>query len=130
MALQTFNFPYHSVQTEYPNRGLSVALGGGWEYTVKPNTPIAVDLTLTFAAMKRFDEGLVLTDRQEDISLARLETFYREHEMHEYFLYEHPNLGNMVVKFSAPLVVPPGTIGGDGAVLNLTFRLKQRSIGY
>jgi len=128
MALKVFNFPYHKAATRYPDRGNKMTLGGNWDYTIKPNTPAARTFQLSFSAMKYFDPFAVLSLREQQISMAALEAFYEEHETHTAFVYPHPQHGDVVVKFSAPLEIPTGVTGGDGAVLNISTSLKEQKV--
>lgn len=126
MSLENFDFPFHRVSTQYPDRGNRVKLGNNWSHTVRPHTPAARTFKLSFPVLKYFDDGHVTTGREAQIDLAKLESFYLAHEMHETFLYEHPVHGILPVKFKTPLVIPEGTVAGDGAVENVSIELEEQ----
>lgn len=52
--MQTFNFPYHVQNTEYPESGTRVQLGNGYIFTSPPNGPDLRRFTLKFETMKYF----------------------------------------------------------------------------
>ena len=47
MSTEIFDFPYHRVNTRYPE-GISVQFGSSWVYTAKPNAPDQRRFELTF----------------------------------------------------------------------------------
>lgn len=114
--MEEFNFPFHEVSIRYPERSASVRLGGGWNYTTTPRTPISRIFTLHFATMKFFENESTLTSLQEQISAGHLEDFYARHELHKDFLYQHYRHGSLIVRFQKPLEVPKPFVQGDGAI--------------
>jgi hypothetical protein len=125
MAAQIFDFPYHKVKTRYFKRGLSVTLGNGWDYSATPHTPAVRIFTLSFQTMKYFDTAYTTTGKEAQIDMAKLETFYQTHEQYAEFLYPHPIYGNILVKFNAPLEIPEGITGGEGALGAFSLEFKE-----
>ncbi len=128
--MELFDFPYHQVTTRYPDRQNQVQLGGGWTYTIKPATPPAREFQVAFPALRYFFNALDVMDldTQPYVNAGRLEAFYRAHEMHESFFYNHPHLGNLVVKFKAPLEVPPVQPQSNGVVKSVTVTLIEQPV--
>ncbi len=129
MATQIFDFPFHKVSTRYPVRGVQLQLGGGWDYSTEPTTPIARSLVLSFATMKFFENPESLVNPELQISASHLEDFYIEHELHKPFIYPHPRWGNLITKFEKPLDLPEGITNGDGALKPFQIFLKESPTG-
>lgn len=117
MADATFDFPFHKVQTTYPQEGQNLKLGNSWDYNSKPSSPTQRTFELSFKVLKYFaSNGILDLNTEAKINLGALEAFYQAHKQHTKFTYPHPVYGNVSVKFSKPLVIPEGVEGGGGAV--------------
>lgn len=127
MALQRFDFPYHSVGTRFPNRSNKITLGGNWDYTTRPKTPPSREFTLKFGVVKFWDDAEVptLSAREKSYCANLLEDFYAAHETHEPFIYEHPRHGDLIVKFLKPLDFRPGAAGDEGIIRDFQLVLKE-----
>lgn len=125
--LKTFPFIHHTQETEYPERGSQVRLGGGWTHTEKPVGPPSRTITLNFAAMKYFidAEGGLDATVNEAINLLALEKFYQEHEQHKHFIYNHYLHGLLTVVFKSPFKTPKLIAGGDGATQSFQVVLLE-----
>ena len=113
-----FNFPYHTVRTEYPESGFRVQLGNSYQYSAPPPAPDQRVFKLKFKILKWFTTPTGQIDRaaQPEINIALLEDFYLQHKMFATFTYNHPVHGSVSVRFNKPLQIPEGIEGGDGAV--------------
>lgn len=49
--METFNFPYHTYRTEYPESGSRIQMGGGYIFASPPNGPDLRRFTLNFPTM-------------------------------------------------------------------------------
>lgn len=128
MALQTFNFPYHTFRTEYPESGTRVQLGGSYIFTAPPDGPDLRRITLNFPVMFYYlqSDGVTIdTTTNPTYNMAVLEAFYNTHKMYKSFTYPHPVYGNMTVKFFTPLRTPEGIPGGRGATKDFTIELIE-----
>jgi hypothetical protein len=116
--MQTFDFPYHTFRTEYPESGNRVQLGGNYVFTAPPNGPDLRRFTLKFKTMfyYLYPNGTIDTTKNPQYNMAVLEAFYNAHKLHRSFLYPHPVYGNVEVKFMSPLKIPEGIEGGNGAL--------------
>lgn len=125
--MQTFNFPYHTQSTEYPESGTRVQLGSGYIFTSPPNGPDLRRFNLKFEAMKYFTNELGAIDltQKPEINMAVLENFYKTHKLHKTFIYPHPVYGNVQVKFYSPLKIPEGIVGGNGVLKDFTLELIE-----
>lgn len=114
--METFDFDYHSMSTKYPETGTKMKLGGSYNYTSTPTEPPARTITLHFAdnAMRihMISRGVPDLTKEPQTNWARLEAFYKAHEMHKSFIYQHELYGDLVVKFAKPLEMPQLTKGG------------------
>lgn len=128
--MQILDFPYHTCSVRYPERGSQVQMGGSYTYSVKPAAPVARELTLNFDLMKwvRNAQGILSAVPEPEINIMRLDNFYREHEMHTDFIYPHEVYGNMVVKFKAPLEIPPAKRDSFGSVFGVVVSLIEQPV--
>lgn len=124
MALKTFNFPMHVVETRYPQSSNAISFGGGYEFVSKPNAPDQVRYILHFELMKYHLNANGTANRtiNPTWNIATLEDFYREHRLYEKFIYPHLIEGNLNVRFGTPLTFKP-IKGGGGAVEPFTIEL-------
>jgi hypothetical protein len=110
----TFNYPYHSFETKYPESSVKLQFGRGYEFVAKPKGPDQVVYVLHFTAMKFFvTAGVVNRTVNPTLNIAHLEDFYKTHRLYEKFIYPHPSDGNVNVRFKSPL----------------TFKLKPFGLG-
>lgn len=124
--MATFNFPYHSVETEYPNSGTQIKLGNSYAYTAPPEAPDQRLFKLSFPLLKYFEvNGAIDSSVEPQINLAALELFYNLHKMSATFTYPHPVYGELACKFNKPLKIPKGIPGGGGAVPNIDVELIE-----
>jgi hypothetical protein len=123
-----FDFPYHKFSTEYPDNGFQAKLGGSYQYSAPPSAPDQRIFKLKFKALKYFTDatGAIDQTQQPEINLARLEAFYNLYKRNLTFIYPHPVLGELPVRFNKPLVIPEGKEGGDGAVENIEIEFIEQ----
>lgn len=130
--METFNFPYHTQSTEYPESGTRVQLGGSYVFTSPPAGPDLRRFRLSFPTMVYYT-GVGHTDavpvldltKNPKLNMAVLEKFYRDHKLHKSFIYPHPVLGAIECKFYSPLKIPEGVVGGGGALKDFTVELYE-----
>lgn len=127
MPLNSFDFPYHTVETENPESGFRAQFGGAYTFTSPPTDPDQRLFTLHFPTMKYFlDENGQLDETiRPEINMYRLIKFYQQHKLHASFLYSHPVHGMLECKFQDPLKEPEGIPGGNGAVKEFTLRFVE-----
>jgi phage-related protein len=103
--METFDFPYFTWTTRYPESSTKVRFGRGYEFASKPKGPDQVSYILHFKTMKFFTNsaGTVVTTTLPKINIAKLEAFYNAHKMYEKFLLNIPGKGTLTVRFSKPL---------------------------
>lgn len=119
--MATFNFPYHTVSTEYPDSTFRAKLGNSYQYSAQPVAPDQRIFVLKFALMKYFQAKSGAIDRTTlpEINMALLDDFYQAHKLHSTFTYKHPVYGDLACRFNKPLKIPEGVAGGDGAIQNI-----------
>lgn len=111
--MQTFEFPFHTLEVEYPESSAKVRYGRGYEFASRPRGPDQITYKLHFRGMWFFTEldgfpPLGATTRLDyhkhpQINMALLEKFYQEHRLYEPFWYPHPSEGLIRVRFKEPL---------------------------
>lgn len=103
--MATFNFPYHTLGVKYPESSTQVNFGRGYMFASKPKGPDQVTYILRFRGMKFFQNtnGSFNKSLYPNLNMALLEDFYNQHKLYETFVYPHPALGNINVKFAKPL---------------------------
>lgn len=125
--METFDFPYHTVETENPESGFRGQFGGSYTFTSAPTDPDQRIFTLHFDGMKFYvnDVGSVDETIHSKKNMLALIKFYQAHKLHQSFLYNHPVHGTLECKFQDPLKEPEGIRGGGGAVKEFTVRLIE-----
>jgi len=118
MALETFYFPNHTVETENPESSVRGQFGGSYIFTAPPSDPDQRIFTLTFATMQFFldDDDDLDTTVNVEYNMKTLIDFYHRHKTHASFQYTHPVHGILEVKFFKPLKEPKGLVNGNGTV--------------
>lgn len=127
MALQDFDFPYHTVETKNPESGYRGQFGNSYVFTATPTDPDQRVFTLEFPTMKFFtdSEGAIDNAINPQYNMMTFIEFYQAHKLHTSFTYDHPVHGSMECKFFQPLVEPKGIPGGDGAVKEFTIQIVE-----
>lgn len=125
--MEIFNFPYHTVETEYPESGTRAQLGGSYVFTTPSTDPEQRKFTLNFKVLKYFvdDSGTIDDTLGFEYNLQRLDNFYQLHRLNTSFIYPHPVYGDVTVKFNKPLKIPKGLAGGNGIVEDITIELLE-----
>lgn len=125
--MATFNFPYHTYATNYPDSSFRAKLGNSYQYSAAPTAPDQRIFVLKFPLLKYFVAPNGDLDRTKEplMNMALLDDFYRLHKMHLSFTYKHPIYGNLTCRFNKPLNVPDGLGGGDGAILGISIELLE-----
>lgn len=125
--METFNFPYHTVQTTNPESGLRGQFGGSYVFTAPPTDPDQRIFDLHFPVMRFFLDNLGELDSltEATYNMYTLILFYQRHKLHESFYYNHPVHGQLIVRFNSPLVEPKGLPGGGGAVEGFDIQLME-----
>lgn len=127
MALDVFDFPYHTVETENPDSGTRGQFGGSYLFTAPPTDPDQRIFTLHFPTMKFFldEEGDIDSTVNPSYNMKRLIDFYIAHKTHASFRYDHPYHGTLEVKFYKALKEPEGIPKGNGAVKEFTLQFVE-----
>ena len=122
--METFNFPFHTVETENPESGFRAQFGGSYVFSTPATDPDQRKFTLTFPGMQFFLNGTGYPEATSNptYNMKTLIDFYTSHKMHTNFLYDHPVHGQLVVKFLKPLSEPETLPGGSG--MTKSFRVE------
>ena len=115
--METFNLPYHRVSRRYPRTGTSLELGRGYQFTSPPPGRYQRQFVLKFPTLVYFldDDGEADATIEPTLNMLAFIEFYEEHLLHKSFLYNHPDLGQITVKFATPFEEPDGVPQGNGA---------------
>lgn len=115
--METFDFPYHRVSRRYPQTGTSLEFGQGYQFTAPPAGRYQRQFVLKFPTLAYFenDNGQVDPTIQPQKNMLAFIEFYERHLLHKSFLYNHPDIGLVTVKFAAPFEEPDGIPKGHGA---------------
>ncbi len=102
----------------------------GWVYNPTPTLPFRPTFKVTLEGLRWYMRScgsrLDLTENL-DRNAGRLEDFYRRHRQHIPFNFEHEYMGNLEMRFAAPVSVPKGMANSGGALepLELTMILHN-----
>lgn len=113
--LDVFDFPNHTVATDYTPEAVSIPLGGNYSVNLRPSKPELRKIRLRFQTMLwKMDSGLVDWTTYAQHNLGRLEYFYMLQRNNTAFCYHHPVYGRLKVRFASPPVLPPSLPRGCG----------------
>jgi hypothetical protein len=106
---------------------------GGWQFTARPTTPFQRRFRITLYGLKWFldpetDEYDIVEEPEFNARL--LELFYQAHETWNPFIFPHPHLGDIVVRFLSPVSVPKGIKDGGGLIDAFEITLVEHNPGY
>lgn len=121
-----FDFPHHTVSTEYRSEDTAFSLGGNYQYAVRGAKPEERTFDLQFEGLKYTANGLTLdsaVDRPNN--MAYLEQFYYNFKLHKPFYYNHPVYGRTKVRFKEPLKIPKLRINSNGWTDNFDITLVE-----
>lgn len=106
--MQTFAFPHHTVEDEYPESSQIVQFGKSYKFASKPSAPDQIVFTLSFEAMFFFvdDNGALDRVTEPATNMQLLVEFYENHRLYEQFQYDHVRRGICRCRFDKPLIVP------------------------
>lgn len=127
MALESFDFMYHRLETLNPESGFRAQFGGSYLVTAAPDAPDMRVFKLAMTGMQFFldSEGIIDETQTPDRNMKRLINFYHTHKLHKSFLYSHNVHGVVEVKFNKPLPEPKGVVGGFGVVEDFEIELIE-----
>jgi len=126
--METFNFPFHTVETTYPESSVRVQFGRSYVFAAAPDAPDQRKFKLVLPGLKFFfnvTTGLIDATINPQRNLRTLENFYTAHRLFTKFIYPHPAYGNVVVRFNAPFRIPAGIKGGDSMVGDIEIELIE-----
>lgn len=126
--MDTFTFAPNSKVPETLTRETSNTVTmNGWLFSARPTSPMQRRFRLVVHGLRWYlntDDTYDATTNPT-INARALENFYSAHEMWDPFIFPHPHLGNLVVKFAAPLNVPAGQKDGGGLLEPLEIMLVE-----
>ena len=128
--MDTYDFPYCTIDGENPTSGFTGQLGGSYVFTTPPTDPMQRIFTLHYPTMKYFVEnGVIMSEvadpQKQRINMKALLEFYYAHELWDNFHFTHPIHGEMVVRFKTPVPEPEGIPNGNGCVKAFTVQLLE-----
>jgi hypothetical protein len=122
--METYNFPYFVLEDKYPESSAKLSLGGGYEFASKPKAPDQISFMLHYDTMVFIESvpGTLDLVSNPMLNMGTLRAFYETHRLYEPFLFEHPILGEVTVRFARPLSYKLRK-GGRGSVEPFTVEL-------
>lgn len=125
--MDTFDYPFHEVETENPESGFRGQFGNNYIFTTPPTDPDQRKFTLKFPMMMFFTDsnGTIDAGREPQFNMKHLINFYQAHKLWDTFLYNHPVHGTLEVKFDKPLKEPAVIKNGNGATKEFEVNLIE-----
>ena len=125
----TFTWMCHQVQTSYADSSVRLSFANSWQFAAQPAAPDQRIFTLSFQGFQYYvtNTGAIDSTTNANINnMAALEAFYLTNKCWQQFIYPHPILGNVTVRFNKPLVVPKGIISGMGTLEDFTMEMVEQ----
>lgn len=103
--VDTYNFPYYILEDKYPDSSAKISFGGGYEFASKPRAPDQITFMLHYETMVFIESapGTLNLGSNPTLNMGVLRAFYESHRLYEPFIFPHPILGNVTVRFNKPL---------------------------
>lgn len=123
----TFNFaPNSQVPTILPPDPQSGVSMNGWTFTSRPNVPYQKKFKVVLYGMRWYTNRLTDmfdTATHPTHNARKLELFYEKHGVWLPFVWKHPHLGLLNVRFNSPLQIPEGMPNSGGLIdkVEMTF---------
>ena len=133
MPLETFAFcPNTLVPETIPPEPVAGVSMNGWEFSSRPAVPYRRKFKVTLHGLTWYltSGGLYDTVPDPGHNARRLEIFYQQHERWREFLWHHPHIGELAVKFAAPVNVPAGISNSGGLIAALEVQFIESQPGH
>lgn len=103
--MATYDFPYYTLETIYPESSALLRYGRGYEFASAPRGPDQIGYRLHYAGFKAFlnADGSWNVEAKKKHNIRVLELFYQTHRLWKTFTFPHPAEGDKTVRFGAPL---------------------------
>ena len=132
--METFNFaPNGTVPVTLPPDPMSGVSMNGWTFTSRPAVPYQKKFKVVLYGITWFTSsttGLFDLTTKPTVNARLLELFYERNGVWNPFLWTHPHLGQLTVRFNAPLNVPEGMVDGGGLVDKVEMTFIHHNPGY
>ena len=124
--METFDFPFHLVETEYPFSTTQVQFNNSWTAAIGPTSPDQRTFKLSMTGFKYYGvAGALDLDTTPQLNMGVIEAFYNVHKQHEMFNYPHAVYGTLTCRFSKPLIIPKGIVGGNGRLEDFELKMVE-----
>jgi hypothetical protein len=127
--MDTFLWNRHKVETLYPDSTVRAQFGNSYQFAAPPDSPDQRIFKLYFTGFKYFVQSdgvsVDLTTSEYINNVGALEVFYQSKRLYGTFIYPHPAIGNVTVRFSKPLQIPKGVASGNGLVEDFIVELIE-----
>jgi hypothetical protein len=103
--METYNFPYYVLEDKYPESSAKISFGGGYEFASQPRAPDQITFMLHYDTMVFIESSPGTLDlvTRPTLNMGVLRKFYEDHRLWDPFIFPHPILGNVTVRFNKPL---------------------------
>ncbi|WOF44366.1 hypothetical protein KNJ79_05385 [Sphingopyxis indica] len=133
MALSVLNIcPNTLVPVTIPPEPVTGVSMNGWAFTSKPAVPYQRKFRVTLHGLRWYLDGAGLYNAGTDPTrnARALELFYQAHGNWKSFLWLHPHIGQLEVRFSAPVSVPEGIPNSGGLIKAFEINLIEHNPGF
>lgn len=129
----TFNFCPGSLvpETVAPEATQNTSMNG-WAFTSKPKVPYQKKFRVTLYGLRWIlnGDGTYNTTASPTTNARLLEQFYQANGVWDNFIWVHPHLGSLPVRFAEPVNVPKATPNSNGLIEELEIMLIQHNPGF
>lgn len=126
----TFNFcPTSLVPETLPPEPSAIMSMNGWAFSAKPTVPYQKTFKVTLYGMRWYlnSNGTFDTTSDPTHNARALEQFYETNGVWDNFLWVHPHLGSLTVRFKAAVMIPAGLTNSNGLCAPLEITLLHHN---
>lgn len=129
----TFDFcPKSLVPEILPPESPAVVSLNGWTFSSKPSIPYAKKFKVTLHGLRWYLQSNGLFDETTDptYNARKLEKFYETNGLWDKFLWTHPHIGVMNVRFAQAVQIPMGIANSNGMIAAFEITLIHADPAY
>jgi hypothetical protein len=133
--METFDFcPDRNIPETLPRETSNSSMSmNGWNFSARPTTPYQRKFKISLQGVRWYLDpvtGLYDPLANPKFNAHALEKFYARHETWNPFIFKHQHIGDLVVRFASPLIVPAAKANSGGLIDPIEMMLLHHNPGF